>query len=232
MPPVSDLTGDITVVFASGIAELNAAMTDRYSDCTPLVVVSEFEPAKGEWIPWHPLRSLEENLASVQAALGQRRIVAAAVAYDNRSALGDLRRAAGMLAGKRLVAYDEEMRVTTPVRHAFREVQKQLSEGGRVRNWLRRIVHPAEAEIPIRARLAQAKGVAASRSRRAVAPQAAAAPANLSPGVTIVIPSRDGKTLLAEMLPHVGRAGRSSLSITARPMRLRNGWRASIHRFA
>jgi GT2 family glycosyltransferase/glycosyltransferase involved in cell wall biosynthesis len=205
VPPVSDLSSDIAVVFASGTAELNAAMVEDYSALARLVVVAEFEPSKGEWIPWHPFRSLNENLTSVQSALGQRRIVAAAVAYDNRSALGDLRRAARMLAGKRLVAYDEEMQVTTPVRHAFREVRKQLSEGGRVHTWLRRIVHPAEAEIPIRARLAQAKGVAAGRSRRAVAPQSGPAPANLSPGVTIVIPSRDGKDLLAEMLPRVGQ---------------------------
>ena len=168
------------------------------------MVVAEFEPANGEWIPWHPLRSLEENLASVQNALGPRRIVAAAVAFDNRSALGDLRRAARMLAGKRLVAYDEDMQASGPVRHALRAVRKQLSEGGRVHTWLRRIVHPAEAEIPIRARLAQAKGVAASRSRRAVVPSSVPS-VDLSPGVTIVIPSRDGRDLLAEMLPHVGR---------------------------
>ncbi len=214
MPSVSDLTldidkpGPVRVLFASGTAELNLAMLEQFAlvrPDLPLLVVSEFEPVfpngcSGEWIAWHVHRALDQNISYLKSALAGRRIECAAVGYDRRSALGKLRKAAGMLARGVLMAYDEDMRVAQPgelrgflVRRAFRGIQSQLGSGGRVRSWLRRIVHPSEAEIPIRARLAQARGLAASRSRKTLTAGAVAtAVPRGKPGVTIVIPSRDG----------------------------------------
>jgi GT2 family glycosyltransferase/glycosyltransferase involved in cell wall biosynthesis len=223
-------------VFASGVAELNRAMLDSFlalrSDL-PLCVVAEFEPerpagqvtppstAEGadprmsggssafEWIPWHPKRTFDQNLAYVQTALAGRPIESGAVAYDRRSALGDLRKAARQLAPNVLTVWDEDMRVAPPgalpgflLRRAVRTSFRQLNEGGRLRSWLRRIAHPSEAEIPLRARAAQARGLAAARMRgtrteRSMPLKTAA----LQSGVTIVIPSRDGLELLREMLP-------------------------------
>jgi len=211
VPPVADLKTSVRVVFASGNAELNRAMLGDFAPLgpgVPLCVVSEFAPASGEWIAWHVHRSFEQNLAYVRTALAGRSIEAAAVAYDRRSALADLRRAAQTLAPGLLTAYDEEMRVATPdalrgflMRRRLRAIGDQLRPGGRARAWLRRVVHPSEAEIPIRARLAQARGLAAVRSRQ---PHSSPAAVDCSPmprGVTIVIPSRDGLELLREMLP-------------------------------
>ena len=59
----------------------------------PLYVVAEFRPEAGEWIPWHVHRTFDQNVAYVRAALAGKQIEAAAVAFDARSALGDLRRA-------------------------------------------------------------------------------------------------------------------------------------------
>jgi GT2 family glycosyltransferase len=216
VPTISDLN-PVRVLFASGTAELNRAMLEQFAlvrSDLPLIVVSEFEPVfpdgcSGEWIAWHVQRTFDQNIAYVKTALAGRRIECAAVGYDRRSALGKLRRAAGSLAAGVLTAYDEDMRVAGPremrgflLRRAFRGVQIQFRSGGRLRSWLRRIVHPSEAEIPIRARLAQARGITASRSRKALAPgEAAIALRSGKPGVTIVIPSRDGLELLREMLP-------------------------------
>jgi len=211
VPSVADLS-PVRVVFASGIAELNHAMLAHFAPLhpeIPLYVVAEFKPDTGEWIPWHVHRTYGQNLAYVRTALAGKRIEGAAVAWDRRSALVDLRKAAQALAPSVLTAYDEDMRVAKPgsisgflLRREFRGIASQLRPGGRAYAWLRRLAHPSEAEIPIRARLAQARGLAASQAR---SPQPGHAPQSLdregAPGITVVIPTRDGLELLREMLP-------------------------------
>ncbi len=215
MPPVPHLTTSVRVVFASGTADLNRTMLEHFTASTPdlpLCIVSEFEPTDvavaAEWIPWHVQRQFDQNLAHVKTALAGRTIAAAAAAWDRRSALQDLRRAAQELAQDVLTAYDEDMRVAQPgglqkflIDRKFSAIANQLREGGRVRSWLRRIVHPSEAEIPLRARLAQARGLAAIQTRTPVAPAEQTAAVDRETGTTVVIPSRDGIDLLREMLP-------------------------------
>jgi GT2 family glycosyltransferase/glycosyltransferase involved in cell wall biosynthesis len=200
----------VRVLFASGVAELNALVLEhflRIGDGTPLCIVSEFEMPADEWIAWHVQRPFEQNLAAVKAALGARPIALAAVVYDNRSGLGDLRRAAQALAPNVLHAYDEDMRHAAPGavagflrRRTMRLAARQL-RSGRLHAWLRRMVHPSEAEIPLRARLAHVRGIAAARSRVPIVKDCARVQAPAQAGVTIVIPSRDGRELLREMLP-------------------------------
>ncbi len=199
MPSVADLS-PVRVVFASGIAELNLAMLAHFAALRPelpLYVVAEFKPEAGEWIPWHVHRTFDQNLAYVKAALAGRRIEVAAAAFDGRSALGDLRRAAQALAPGVLTTYDEEMRIA----RRFRRLANRFHKGGRAHAWLRRIVHPSEAEIPIRARLAQARGLAASRTRSDRFTSNQPATREGQGGITAVIPTRDGLELLREMLP-------------------------------
>ena len=214
MPAISHLS-PVRVVFASGNAELNRAMLAHFAALEPgipLCVVAEFEPDfpgtnPGEWIAWHVQRTPQQNLNFVRAALAGRSIASAAVAYDRRSGLSGLRDAARLLAPGILTAYDEDMRVTPPrgmrrflLRRAIRAAAMQLRSGGRTRNWLRRIAHPGEAEIPLRARAAQARGLAAGRLRGTRVEVPLAPKAAQSEGVSVVIPSRDGLALLREML--------------------------------
>ncbi|HVV44113.1 MAG TPA: glycosyltransferase [Bryobacteraceae bacterium] len=199
------------MLFASGTRELNALVLEHFlllHSEMPLCIVSEFEMGCGEWIAWHVQRPFEQNVAAVRAALAGRRIAAAGVVYDSRSALADLRRAAQQMAPDVLHAYDEDMGHAAPgavrgflLRRALRQASRQLRAGGRVNAWLRRILHPSEAEIPLRARLAQARGLAAARSRVPVVKERQGDGTPRAAGVTIVIPSRDGRELLREMLP-------------------------------
>ena len=206
MPANSHL---IRVVFASGPPELNRAVTDRVAAMQPelpLCVVGEFEPHRGEWIPWHVLRSLAENTASVQAALGSRRIQTAYVVLAPGTSYGKLRLLAWKLAPAAVVGYDEslrEIRGAGFLGHAWRRLSAAFSSP-RAQKWLRSFAHPAEAEIPWRARVAQLYGLAADRFR-SPAPEMAIlgnVPGKipLAEGVTVVVPSRDGKELLATML--------------------------------
>ena len=71
----------------------------------------------------------------------------------------------------------------------------------RTRQWLRRLTHPAEAEIPIRARAAQLYGIAAAPLRATRRERSIEVKHALAVGVSVVIPSRNGRELLASMLP-------------------------------
>jgi GT2 family glycosyltransferase len=112
-----------------------------------------------------------------------------------------MRTVALRLARGSLAAYDEGFHVVPPAGVFLYEIQgsagKVAIAAGR---WLRRLAHPAESEIPLRARLAQFRGVLANRIRRQGRDKPMAAMPAL-PGVTVVVPSRDGRALLATMLP-------------------------------
>jgi len=197
VPPSSDL---IQAAFASGGAEVNRALVERMAAArpdVPLVVVAEFEPAQGEWIPWHVKRSYESNLAALRAALGSRKIVSVGMILASGIPHHDLRRAARQLAPQCLTTFDEHLREVSAGAYRLRRIANALTSP-RARKWLRRIVHPGEAELPIRARLAQAVG---KRQRPAATEAPIRVTEVLPEGVTVVIPSRDGRDLLGTLLP-------------------------------
>lgn len=189
----------IKLAFASGAAEANRALVERMAltgSETPLVVVAEFEPHQGEWIPWHVRRSYASNLSAVQAAIGARKIESAAMLLASGVPHQHMRRAAQVLAPA-VVAYDESLRPVTAGGYRMRQLVAALTSE-RSRKWLRRLVHPSEAEIPIRARIAQVMGM---KQRPVAAAVEAPVVQALPEGVTVVIPSRDGRELLATLLP-------------------------------
>ena len=212
MPSGPDLAS-VRVVFASGPAELNRAVIDRVSALRPeipMLVVSEFEPPRGEWIPWHVLRTFAENRTAVRAAIGARAIRTAAVVLATGTRYGKMRLLAWQLAPEAIVGYDEslrEIRGTGFVVHGWRRLTGAFASP-RAQKWLRTLRHPQDAEIPLRARFAQLYGLAADRFRSTTVESALPGTGPLTPGVTVVVPSRDGKELLATMLaalaPQVG----------------------------
>ena len=184
----------IDLIFASGPKELNRLLIER-SDSPQLVVVSEFAPSRGEWIPWHVLRSESDNLASIRAAIGNRQIGQAAMILSPLVPFAKMRDVAGSLAGK-LTTYDEDLKPVSYVGYLLSRALPAVNSP-RVRKWLQRLGHPGEAEIPFRARLAQLRG----KSSRSLAQETPISVPPAISGVTVVIPSRDGKDLLAALLP-------------------------------
>jgi GT2 family glycosyltransferase/glycosyltransferase involved in cell wall biosynthesis len=203
VPSPSGLRNDpIAVVFASGSAHLNRELIDRVANShpeLPLAVVGEFEPHKGEWIPYHVFRQFKENLATVKAAIGTRPIAFAAMIFDPAARMGQMRLIATVLA-RRVTAYDDHLVSVSRTKYLMHRVIEAFTSR-RAQKWLKRLRRPSEAEVPVRARAAQLYGIAASRIRkdRAETPIQGAHP--LAPGVTVVIPSRDGRDLLATLLP-------------------------------
>ena len=204
----------VRIAFAAASAQVNRAALVRFaaeSPNFPLLVVSEFEPVgvPCQWIPFHVQRSLAENFAYLEAALIQHKIVAAALFVAPGTAMGPLRWLAVRLTWRRLVLYDTDLR---PIRwygwplwlarQAGAAVLGQLAENGRARKWLHRLIHPSDAEIPIRARLAQFRGrLAAKRTARRPDSPGPVPHGDLTPGISVVIPTRDGRDLLAALLP-------------------------------
>ncbi len=168
--------------------------------------MGEFEPAPGRcsvWIPWHVHRSFNENLTAVRAALAGHKIQLAAVALSPRVPLTKMRIAAYLVAGSTVVIYDEDLRVVKGAGWGRILVERARANAAspRTRQWLRRVRHPADAEIPVRARAAQLYGITAGPLRATQRETSIEIKHAIAAGVSVVIPSRDGRELLANMLP-------------------------------
>jgi len=157
----------------------------------PLYVVSEFTPHRGEWIPWHVLRPLPENKASILASIAGHEIVEASVAFAAGTALGPMRKTAITIAPATLRFYGFGAWALDSAREFIRPIAR----------WGRRLANPRKMEIPLRARAAQIYGIAAARRRHPDAVHAPVTSAPLSEGVSVVIPNRDGRELLEILLP-------------------------------
>ena len=168
-----------------------------------LFVVAEFEPHRGEWIQYHVLRTFGENLSAVRAAIGNRGIAGAAMILAPAVPLAKLRLIAVRVAGQSLTAYDESLAPvagTGWIKYLGARATAATTSP-RAKKWLARVRNPSEAEIPLRARAAQIYGIAASRLRAPQKEPLMKGFAPLMPGVSVVIPSRNGRELLATLLP-------------------------------
>ena len=170
MPPDADL---IRIVFASGPPHVNREVIDRIAALQPelpLLVVAEFEPHRGHWIPYHPLRRDRENRAAVRAALVNKRIETAAMVLAPAVPLKKMRLIAMTVAAGSLIAFDEDLKIVGGAgwgKYFLRRVEA-AARSHRTRQWLRRIAHPDEAEIPV----ARASGADLRAARQPLSPGA------------------------------------------------------------
>jgi GT2 family glycosyltransferase/glycosyltransferase involved in cell wall biosynthesis len=182
----------------------------------PLYIVSEFDSGRGHWIPWHPALPRTRNESSLRAAMENRPIAAAAVMLEAHPPLRAMQRTASAVAPRALSFYDAQGRpipraqlVSWRIRRRAGRLRHQFGAGGRAHSWLHRAAHPSEAEIPLRARAAQAYGSIASRFRARLRETPMRGHEPLASGISIVIPSRDGRDLLerlfASLLPRFER---------------------------
>ena len=208
----------VKVLFASGSEAVIARTIERFRDLLPelpLVIVAEFQPPEGEWIPWHVKRTWRENRAWVRSKLGSRNIRLAAVILEPRTPYWGLRTLGFSLAPLYFLAFNENgehfMLRPRSIPSLFRHVawrlknffKWQLSPGGWIYTQLWRIGHPREFRRPVYYRLALLRG-----KRDGSVPAYGGAPASVRPpGISVVIPSRNGRELLDRCLPRVYDAG-------------------------
>ncbi len=159
----------VKVLFASGSEDVVARVLERMRSIlpdVPLVVVSEFPPTAGEWIPFHVKRGWSENRALVRAKLDGRKIRIAAVILEPRTPYWGLRMLGFALGPLYFLAFNEEgehfmlrpRSMPNIARHflwrAKNFLRWQVNPGGWIYTQLWRMIHPRELRRPLFYRLA------------------------------------------------------------------------------
>jgi O-antigen biosynthesis protein len=208
------LSQAVKVLFASGSDAVIGRTVERFRTLLPelpLIVVAEFAPPEGEWIPWHVKRTWRENRAWVRSKLGPRKIRLSAVILEPRTPYWGLRALGFALAPLYFLAYNENgehfmlrpRSVPSMLRHALWRVKNffkwQLNPGGWIYTQFWRLAHPREFRRPIYYRLALLRGKLKGRGAMYHGESAPAKPA----GISVVIPSRNGRALLDRCLPRI-----------------------------
>jgi GT2 family glycosyltransferase len=196
----------VKVLFASGSDAVIAQTLEKFKNIfpeLPLVVVSEFAPPlteNGAWIPYHIRRRWRDNRALIRSRLRGLAVRLAAVILEPGTPHRRMRLLAISVAPMRLLAFNEtgqHFRVSPtnlPVmlRHLL----------WRTENLARTIWRRRGRQVPWRLELwyALAQTISFCRLHKSGAPRPIPCP-TLTPGVSVVIPSRNGRELLAACLP-------------------------------
>lgn len=209
------MNGSIKVLFASGSDAVIAQTLETFKAIfpeLPLVVVSEFPPAEGEWIRYHISRRWRDNYALARSRLGGRKIRIAAVILEPRTPHRRLRLLGLWLAPFRLLAFNETGQhfrlrpdnLPSMLRNLLWRtrnlIRSQLRKGG----WLYETFQAARQPRRLRLRLLYWMARARPSFSRAGAPPPRPWPArDLLPGISVVIPTRNGRELLEKCLPRI-----------------------------
>jgi glycosyltransferase involved in cell wall biosynthesis/GT2 family glycosyltransferase len=212
----------VCVAFASGHPALITSFLQQFVKdiaCShPLYVVSEFLPPFGAWIPWHPRRTFTDNLALLRSELRGKKIRAAAVLLQPKAPYRRMRLLGLLVARHRVLVYNENLHHFTlhprswPTigRHllwrAGELVRYELNPGGRIYTWAWRFRRPERLRRPLATGLANLNGLLIRIVKRFQFPKK---PVSLSApppfGISVVIPTRNGRHLLARLLPELQR---------------------------
>lgn len=180
----------------------------------PVYCVSEFKPeaADGQacvWIPWFPYHPLAENRSRVDWHLRGKSVRYNAILLQPRQPYWPMRWAGLLTAPLRVYCFNENYghfplhpRGALPMlRHmAWRTknwLRYQFKPGGGIYTMVWRLGNPFSWERPFYAWKAKRRGPLST------GPLRSDAPIPLEDGITVVIPSRDGRALLEKALPLV-----------------------------
>jgi GT2 family glycosyltransferase/glycosyltransferase involved in cell wall biosynthesis len=212
----------IKVAFASCKPGLIAGFVEKFAGIAPdidLFVVSEFPPPTGRWIPYRVDRSLRENYQRVRAALAGTDVRFAAVILEPNAPYRRLRWMCALFAPLRTLYYNTNLDhfmlrprgLPVMARHflwrARERVVFQTHPGGTLYTWVWRLRHPSQLRRPVAYAAALGGGIVASRITKTRAPDPVPA-RSLPRGVSVVVPSRNGRDLLARLMPRI--AGEAS----------------------
>ena len=227
----------VKVLFASASDPVVALVLERFRAIfpeLPLVVVSEFPATEGEWIPYHLRRSWSENRELIQARLAGRHIRLAAVILEPRIPHWRLRALGFALAPLHFLAFNETGEhfmlrprgIPTMLRHVIwraknlvRSQRQPESSTYRAMEWFRK---PGKFRLSMLYRMAMARGRSLAKSRPVIQATPLVVEQRRPRGISVVIPSRNGRDLLERCLPGIQDATRSSSSTMARTTVRRN----------
>jgi GT2 family glycosyltransferase len=210
----------IKVLFASGSEDLIPTAVEHMQKLLPelpLVVVSEFAVAGARWIPYPLSRGFWENLALFRWHFRDQRIRLCAVILQPRMPYWRMRLIAFALSPWNFLAFNEAFghfmlrpkTLGTIAKHLAWRTRNffvwEFSPGGTTYTWLWRLAHPRALRRPSQLLMARVAGLATAGLKAAIP---ARAPVSRSQearprGISVVIPSRNGRELLTDLLPKV-----------------------------
>ena len=204
-PDATDLTSPVKVLFASGSDAVIAQTLERFKGIfpeLPLVVVSEFPPPEGEWIRYHIRRDWTDNLELVRSRLGGRKIRVAALILEPRTPHWRMRILGLRLAPFRMLAFNETGQHFRLRPDNLPSILRNLWWRTRnlVRSEWKKLREPPA--LRLRALYSMAR-LRPAFSRAAAKPPVAWPARDLLPGISVVIPTRNGRDLLEKCLPRI-----------------------------
>lgn len=209
------------MAFCSGPDDRNCDLVKRMEELfpeLPLYVVSEHPPVRGKWIRYDSLRSFIENWARCRAAFKGKHIRLAGVLLIPRVPYRRMRLIALLLSPVGFLAFNENLDnfmlrphcMRTIVRHLIWRtmncVRWQLGAQGKIVTLIRRLRDPSRCRIAISSAAAFITGHFACliKSVRVSSIWDCKA-TSLPAGVSVIIPSRNGRALLECLLPVLKR---------------------------
>ena len=224
-PAVSDLSlpalpETIKVLFASGSEDLIPTAIEHMQKLfpeLPLVVVSEFPPAVGRWIPYPMARGFWQNLSLFRWHFRDKKIRLCAVILQPRMPYWRMRLIGFVSSPWNFLAFNEAFghfmlrpnSLGTIFRHLAWRTRNffvwEFSPGGATYTWLWRLAHPKALVRPLHVLLSHTAGLATALLKAAIPPRMALPSSTEARprGVSVVIPSRNGRELLTDLLPKV-----------------------------
>jgi GT2 family glycosyltransferase/glycosyltransferase involved in cell wall biosynthesis len=214
------LSKAVKILFASGSSQAIALVLERLKPIfpeLPLVVVSEFPPSEGEWIPYHIRRSAQDNIEFVQWRLRGRSIRLGAVILEPRIPHWPLRRLGFKLARLNAMLFNETgnhfmlrpRSIPSMFQYALWRaknlVRSQFRKGGMVYEARRLARDPRERRLSILYRRTLKRGLWLLENCRETSARPLVA-STRPPGISVVIPSRNGAELLRSCLPKIHSA--------------------------
>lgn len=206
------MTERIKLAFATGSDDLIPTLLEKMAGIfpdTPLYLVSEFSPPVVDvtWIRWYPAKDLSENMARVAAATAGKDVVLAGIILQPRMPYWTMRWAAARRWPLRLIVFNENLdhfmlrprSLPVIAKHFWWRTKNfarwETRPGGTAYTIIWRLLHPRAFLRPIAYWMARMSGAIAFGSPAPLAPPSEALPV----GITVVIPSRNGRELLERL---------------------------------
>lgn len=211
----------VKILFASCSEALIPGAIQHMRDILPelpLVVVSEFPVEHERWIRFPVARGFFDNLALIRWHFRGKHVRLSAVILQPRMPYWRMRLIGFLLSPWNFLAMNENFghfmlrprSAGTILRHLLWRARNflvfEFSPGGAVYTLLWRLAHPRAFGRPLAALLGRVAGLFGAALKTAAPGRPIALSGTPRPrGVTVVIPSRNGKELLARLLPEVVR---------------------------
>ena len=208
----------VLVAIASGSEDLISTLIEKLRATRPdlpLYLVAEFQEPGVNWIQYRPGRTLEQNLAAVRSALTGKTIVYTGLILQPRMPYWTMRALGWKLGGWNTIFFNENLdhfmlrprSLPAIARHFWWRtrnfVRWESRPGGATYTLIWRLVHPSAFVRPWRYRTARdmANRIIVQRRLLAAADDPRPETTALPFGISVVIPSRNGRELLARLLP-------------------------------